>query len=119
MEWDPHTLHVIIQRIRNQMRCPQCGEKVPVELASVRMTGEDYLLLQLKCDVCDAYIVLHASMHGLKFQTQETHVDHGMNISTALCSKDLDVDAIRELLGKADGSFAALFETQNDKNTRK
>ena len=86
MDWDPHTLHLIMQKIRQQMRCPQCGGKVPVELASVRMTGDDFLLMQLRCEGCDAYIVLHASLQGLQKQAEEaaTAVDHGMNASSLL-----------------------------------
>jgi len=66
MEFDPHSLHQIIQRIQQQMRCPQCGEKVPVDFSAVRLTGDDFVLMQLKCGICDAYIVLHASLAGVK-----------------------------------------------------
>ena len=64
MDMDPHTFQHIIRRIEQQMRCPQCGKHIPVEFPSVRMASDDYLLLQLRCDTCDAYIVLHASMQG-------------------------------------------------------
>lgn len=123
MEWDPHTLHLILQRIRHQMRCPQCGEKVPVDMNGVRMTGDDFLLLQLKCDVCDAYIVLHASLQGLKLpEIEEKKNLDGLNISTRMCSKDVDVDAMRAILRKSGGSFTDLFETidsATDKKSKK
>ena len=115
MELDPHTLHIILQRIRQQMRCPQCGEKVPVEFTAVRLTGDDFLLLQLKCDVCDAYIVLHASLQGLKLAADDERQEKGLNISTCLCSKDVDVTTIRDSLRTVDGSLSSLFESQPQK----
>lgn len=111
MQWDPHTLHLVIQRIRQQMRCPQCGEKVSVEFPAVRVTGEDFVLLQLKCDVCDAYIALHASLQGLtaSVEADEQNVVKGMNISTSLCAKDVDIEQMRKHLEQSGGSFATLF----------
>lgn len=109
MEFDPHSLHQIIQRIRQQMRCPQCGEKVPVEFPSVRLSGDDFLLLQLKCDTCDAYIVLHASLQGLKGVTTEKEPGKIMNASSTLCEKDAELDSLREMLSKSGGSFEQLF----------
>ena len=64
MNLDPHTLQQILQRIRQQMRCPQCGGSVPVEFSSVQVVSEEAMILQLKCDGCNAYIVLHASLQG-------------------------------------------------------
>ena len=124
MEWDPHTLHLILQRIRQQMRCPQCGEKVPVEMAAVRMTGDDFLLLQVKCDVCDAYIVLHASLQGLKLPQAEDHgAAKGLNISTRMCAKEFDVEEMRKALQRTGGSFTTMFEKmeqpEKEKKTKK
>ncbi len=111
MEFDPHTLHQILQRIKQQMRCPQCGEKVPVDFAAVRLTGDDFVLLQLKCDVCDAYIVLHASLQGIKSASAtKTEAASGINASSALCMTDGEVEHLRGELEKAAGSFNMLFE---------
>lgn len=118
MELDPHTLHVILQRIRQQMRCPQCGEKVPVEVAAVRLTGDDFLLMQLKCEVCEAFIVLHASLKGLQEQVSEEQAA-GMNISSCLCGKELDVDGMRAELHRAEGSFTKLFESMKKTEAKK
>lgn len=109
MDFDPHTLHQIVQKIQQQMRCPQCGEKVPVELNAVRMTGDDFLLLQLKCGACDAYIVLHAALQGLA-QPEGDAGKRIINVSSALCDKTDDVAALREKLEAAGGSFKKLFE---------
>jgi predicted RNA-binding Zn-ribbon protein involved in translation (DUF1610 family) len=112
MEFDPHTLHQILQRIKQQMRCPQCGERVPVDFASVRLTGDDFLLLQLKCEMCDAYIVLHASLQGAKPNPQvEEVVSSGLNASSSICLKDGEVDILRGALERSGGSFQALFES--------
>lgn len=108
MEFDPHTLHHIVQKIEQQMRCPQCGEKVPVDLASVRLTGDDFLLLQLKCQACDAYIVLHASLQGIK-ALQSEEVARITNASSTLCDKAGEVAALQTELEKAGGSFKRLF----------
>lgn len=116
MEFDPHTLHQILQRIKQQMRCPQCGEKVPVDFASVRLSGDDFLLLQLKCEVCDAYIVLHASLQGAgkpAAAKEETVASGplGQNASSTICLKEGEVEVLRGALEQSGGSFARLFES--------
>lgn len=116
MEFDPHTIHHILQRIRQQMRCPQCGEKVPVEMASVRITGDEFLIMQLKCDACDAYIVLHASLQGLKnLATPGAEKDAMQNASSSLSLKEREIESIARALEKSAGSFDALFEGKEKK----
>jgi GGDEF domain-containing protein len=112
MEFDPHTLHQIVQRIQQQMRCPQCGEKIPVDFASVRLTGDDFVLLQLKCDVCDAYIVLHASLQGVLSAkpTTKEEKDSGLNASSSLHLKDSEVDSLRDAIQGSGGSFESMFK---------
>ena len=110
MEFDPHTLHQIIQRIQQQMRCPQCGEKVPADFASVRLTGDDFVLMQLRCDQCDAYIVLHASLQGLKgVKLQKEDKERIMNASSTLCQKDTEIEVLRSAIEGASGSFEEIF----------
>lgn len=116
MEFDPHTLHQIIQRIQQQMRCPQCGEKVPADFASVRLTGDDFVLMQLRCDGCDAYIVLHASLASLKAgKVKKEDKNTIMNASSTLCLKDSEIEVLRSALQKSGGSFGDLFvESKED-----
>ena len=117
MDLDPHTLQQIIQRIYQQMRCPQCGKRVPVDFASVRMTGDDFMLLQLKCDTCDAYIVLHASLQGAqKIASQAKQEDVLVNASSTLHLKDEEVATLREALSHAGGSFEKLFKQYGTNN---
>jgi hypothetical protein len=113
MEFDPHTLHQIIQRIQQQMRCPQCGDKVPVDFANLRLTGDDFVLLQVRCDQCDAYIVLHASLQGLKgVKLQKEDKDRIMNASSSLCLKDTELEVLRSALQNSGGSFGELFVSE-------
>lgn len=121
MEFDPHTLHQILQRIKQQMRCPQCGEKVPVDFASIRLTNEDFMLLQVRCDMCDAYIVLHASLAGIKNIKVEKkeEKDRVLNASSTLCQKDNEIDDLRTTLENAGGSFDQLFRVSNNDNQPK
>lgn len=120
MEFDPHTLHQILQRIKQQMRCPQCGEKVPVDFASIRLTNEDFMLLQVRCDMCDAYIVLHASLAGIKnLKVEKDEKDRILNASSTLCQKDNEIEDLRVTLENAGGSFDQLFKVSNNDNQPK
>lgn len=112
MNIDPHSLHQIVQRISQQMRCPQCGKRIPVDMASVRMTGDDFLLLQLKCASCDAYIVLHATVGGDKEPVREEEAGgtKGQNVSSCLHFNEQEVTVLRDALEQSGGSFVELFK---------
>lgn len=111
MDIDPHTLQLILSRIRQQMRCPQCGKQVPVDFASVRVVSESAMILQLKCDTCNAYIVLHASLQGVE-NVAGAPVEHGMrNASSSLHLSDDEVRVLHNALEQANGSFEHLFRT--------
>lgn len=109
MHFDPHTIQLIIRRIEQQMRCPQCGKKIPVEFGSVRLAGDDFMLLQLRCDTCDAYIVLHASLQGGGTLGIRTNTDGMVNASSSLSLKDEEVASLRAALQECGGSFEQLF----------
>ncbi len=110
MELDPHSLQQIIQRIYQQMRCPQCGKRVPVDFASVRIAADDFMLLQLRCDTCDAYIVLHASLQGTEVLQPRTGEEQMVNASSALHLKEEEVKVLRHALDGCGGSFEKLFD---------
>lgn len=110
MEIDPHTLQHIIGKISQQMRCPQCGRKVPIDFTSVRIAADDFILLQLKCEMCDAYIVLHASLRvpeGLEAASEQPGIS---NASSSLKLKDSELDQLREALKQSGGSFEQMFK---------
>ncbi|MDO8649388.1 MAG: hypothetical protein Q7R81_06430 [Candidatus Peregrinibacteria bacterium] len=111
MELDPHTLQQIIQRIYQQMRCPQCGKRVPIDFASVRLAGDDFMLLQLKCETCDAHIVLHASLQGAENLGVQAKVQDGLvNESSTLHFKEDELELLRKALEESGGSFEDVFK---------
>jgi hypothetical protein len=111
MNLDPHTLSQIIQKIYQQMRCPQCGKRVPVDMASIRIAADDFMLMQLKCDTCDAYIVLHAALQGAENIGVSTEKETTVNASSTFALHENEVEMLQEALGKSGGSFEKLFST--------
>lgn len=110
MDIDPHTLQQILQRIYQQMRCPQCGKRVPVDFSSVRVVADHAMLLQLKCDMCNAYIVLHASLQGVEHLGARPYKeDITANASTSLELNKEELAMLRKGLTEAGGSFEELF----------
>lgn len=116
MELDPHILQQIITRIEQQMRCPQCGKRVPVDFSAVRIAGDGFLILQLKCQTCDAFIVLHAALQGQLPGVTPDAKDQTVNASSALHLKDDEVAVLRKALDHCDGSFEKLFKMVNPEN---
>lgn len=111
MELDPHTLQQILLRIRQQMRCPQCGKQVPVDFGAVRVVSENAMLLQLKCETCAAFIVLHASLQGIeKLGARQIETDARQNASSSLRLSDHEVGMLHEALDQSGGSFEKLFQ---------
>lgn len=115
MDLDPHTLQQILERIKQQMRCPQCGKNVPVDFASVQVVSEDAMLLQLKCDACNAFIVLHASLQGVEHLVPETENEEGgtVNVSSTMQISKEELDVLHQALEKSGGSFEKLFDQQD------
>ena len=114
MDLDPHTLQAILQKIYQQMRCPQCGKKVPVDFSAVRVCAGDSILLQLKCDDCDAHIVLQASLQGIENITAPPYErDSLSNASTTLDLSKEEVQILRNAIEESGGSFQKLFK-KND-----
>lgn len=114
MELDPHVLHQIIQKIKQQMRCPQCGEDVPVDFSCVRMMEEEAMLLELQCEHCEAYIVLHASLNGVEYIGAKPYTEDPMNNASSqldVCKKD--VKKLRTKLARSGGSFSLMFKNDD------
>lgn len=111
MELDPHTLQQILDRIKQQMRCPQCGKNVPVDFSSVQVVSDDAMLLQLKCDSCNAFIVLHASLQGVEhIQAQQEEEDGTVNVSSTMQISKQEMDTLQQALEQSGGSFEKLFK---------
>ena len=110
MELDPHTLQQILQRIYQQMRCPQCGNRVPVDFSSVRVVAAGSLLLQLKCEDCNAFIVLHASIQGMPKVGPQEEQSRIVNASSTLQLSGDEMGMLHQALQESEGSFEKLFE---------
>lgn len=112
MDFNPHSLHQILTRIREQMRCPQCGTRVPVDFPAIKLAGDSFMLLQLKCESCTAFIVLHVN---LAEQPQiDTVNEHNalLNASSTLSLSEDEMKTLRSALGAYDGSFEKMFHAE-------
>ena len=113
---DPHTLQQILDRIQQQVRCPQCGKTVPASFQSVKVVSDSAMLLQLKCDHCSAYIVLQASLRGVEqISAPPYEEDECANVSTGMTSHKDDVAQVQEALRQSEGSFSAMFKKETGK----
>ncbi len=93
------------------MRCPQCGQRVPVDLAAIKVVSESAMLLQLKCDACNAYIVLQASLKGIEKISAPPYEENAFaNASSTLEVDEITVRQVRNALQESDGSFEKLFQ---------
>ena len=111
MDFNPHSLNQILTRIRDQMRCPQCGTRVEVDFPSIKIAGDNFMLLQLKCQSCAAFIVLHVN---LAEQTQASSPSDDaaklLNASSTISISKDEMSTLRSALQNFDGSFQKLFK---------
>ena len=118
MEMDPHTLQQILEKIYQQMRCPQCGKKVPIDFNAIKVVSEEVMLLQLKCEACNAYIVLQASTQGIEQLSAPPYKENEFaNASTGLETSKEDLAQINAALKKIDGSFEEYFDKEEKKES--
>ena len=114
MDVNPHTLNQILNRIREQMRCPQCGTKVNVDFPSVKIAGDDFMLLQLKCESCSAFIVLHVNLRGQP-AAAALPGSSMLNVSSTLSLSEDEMKTLRDALDSYDGSFEKMFKAIESK----
>lgn len=110
MDFNPHSLHQILTRIREQMRCPQCGTKVPVDFPSIKIAGDGFMLLQLKCESCAAFIVLHVNLGEQAEALAEPEHTKMLNASSSMSLSKEEMTTLRSALKAYDGSFERLFQ---------
>jgi hypothetical protein len=111
MDFNPHSLHQILTRIREQMRCPQCGTKVPVDFPAIKIAGDGFMLLQLKCESCAAFIVLHVNLSGqAEAAAAPPTATAKLNASSTMSLSKEDMQTLRSALSAYDGSFERLFQ---------
>jgi len=108
VDLDPHTLQQILEKVRQQLRCPQCGKKVPIKFSSLKFVGDRFVVFQIKCDTCDAFIMLHATVAGMS--VPETGPDGAKNLSSSLNLDPKEMVVLRKAISQSDGSFSAIFK---------
>ena len=115
MDFNPHSLHQILTRIRDQMRCPQCGTHVDVDFPAIKIAGDSFMLLQLKCESCAAFIVLHVNLTG---QGEVVVADDSVKLLNASSSMSLskeEMGTLRSALQAYEGSFEKMFKAMEKK----
>lgn len=120
MEIDPHTVQQILTKVRDQLRCPQCRKRVEADLESLKVLGDSFAVLQLKCCTCDAFIMLHATlsaqnseMVSITSENKEiiSDTECSQNASTKLIMNSEDLQSLQKSLEDANGSFSEMFDT--------
>lgn len=115
MECNPHTLNVILERIRDQMRCPQCGTRIDVDFPSIKMAGDSFMLLQLKCESCTSFIVLHVNLTDQPEVSVVSDATKMMNASSSLSLSKDEMTTLRSALKEYEGSFEKMFTAVSPK----
>lgn len=110
MEFSPHSLNQVLTRIREQMRCPQCGTPVDVDFPSVKIAADEFMLLQLKCESCTAFIVLHVNLRSPEVMKEVPASATLLNASSTLTLSEEEMSTLRNALHESNGSFEKLFE---------
>ncbi len=121
MDIDPHTIQHLLEKVRAQLRCPQCTKKVDVRFDSLKVMGDNFAVFQMQCNVCSAYILLHATLAGGNRVSlgrisrspshsvgASPHAQH--NFSTVLEIDEKELAALRNALKGAEGKFSEIFE---------
>ena len=87
------------------MRCPQCASSVPVNFASIKVTGDDFLLLEVRCKHCSAFMVLHVGIQ----ERGPSSTQALQNASSQLSITDDELLTLKDALAKGEGSFGKMF----------
>ena len=114
MELDPHMLHQILEKIKQQLTCPQCGKNVDTEAESLRLVGDSFTVFQMQCPQCGAHVVLHATVASPQLaaiiESRPGVKETGTNESTSIHLESKELEVLRDSLKDADGSFSKLFK---------
>jgi hypothetical protein len=118
MDIDPHTVQQLLEKIRTQLRCPQCTKRVDVRFDSLKVMGDNFAVFQMQCNLCSAYILLHATLAGTKppSHARLSRSPHSgssaahHNASTVLELDEKELAALRNAIKGAEGKFSDLFE---------
>ncbi len=108
MDLTPHALNTILETVRDQVRCPQCGSRIPINFQSVKVTGDDFMILEIKCGSCSAFMVLQINTKAGAL-ADVTNVPSFTNVSSTLTVAEADLTALKESLKESGGSFEKMF----------
>lgn len=118
MEIDPHTIQQILTKVRDQLRCPQCRKRVDVDLESLKVLGDTFAVMQLRCTMCDAYIMLHATLSAdgneieqIKLKKSDNYNQASQNASSKLMLDQKEIKGMGKAIEEA-GGFNNLFDPQ-------
>ena len=92
-------------------------------MEALKVMGDDFAVMQLKCLTCDACIMLHASLSSADLksgkvttgeivleETSEENSRKTKNASTKLLIDPEELKALRKHLKESGGSFMELFD---------
>jgi len=116
MEFNPHSLNQILLRIREQMRCPQCGTGISVDFPAIKLAGDSFMLLELKCEACMSFIVLHVNLMEKTTEVVAEEVVPSVNASSSVTLSADEMKTLRSALQTFDGSFEKMFQKHGKKN---
>ncbi len=90
------------------MRCPQCGSPVSVDFPSVKLAADDFMLLQLKCQSCSSFIVLHVNLRTEAVSDIPGHTGK-YNASSSMSLTEDEMKTLKSALSESGGSFEKIF----------
>ncbi|MEQ1849683.1 MAG: hypothetical protein ABL890_03785 [Candidatus Peribacteraceae bacterium] len=116
MEFNPHSLNQILLRIRDQMRCPQCGTGVQVDFPAIKLASDNFMILELKCDACMSFIVLHVNMLGKNTDDMSnSELFLGESAMPSMTLSEDEMGTLRSALQSYEGSFEKMFQKHGKK----
>lgn len=121
MDIDPHSIQQLLEKVRSQLRCPQCAKRIAVELSTLKVVGDSFAVFQLKCLTCEAFVLLHVTIAGSRppkdgVRAEEPPLErssrgHQRNVSTTLEVDPEELRILRQSLRESGGSFSSLFQS--------
>jgi hypothetical protein len=108
MDLTPHALNSILETVRDQVRCPQCGSHIPVDFHSVKVTGDDFMLLEIKCGSCTSFMVLQINTK-IGALADAASVPSFANASSSLTLTEADLSSLKKAIADGEGNFEKLF----------
>lgn len=107
MDIDPHTIQLILTKVEEQLRCPQCRKRMEVNLESLKVLGNGVAVMQVQCTACDAHIMLHTSITLVHAEDPKNAIK---NASSKLTIGVDEIKTIKAGIKESGGSFIKMFD---------